>query len=213
MSANMKIKVENGEVFIPQPDGDYQQVIAGQSFPLGMGTVEIKHTAKAGLHAVRLSGSGNFTYSVRLDRDAEYSLGASYGHRVRRSEEEPDPIRRVLRELQLPLSILEKMEVDVLSTDMRSYDHKHCPSRTASWCWQTDGMSLQSDTTCFSEPQNFFTGGYNTDIVITEATWAIKTEMGRHMNGCTYRHITRICVWPNCNPELLKNALKGIETY
>lgn len=98
----------------------------GEEIACGMGSFVLRDTPKAGLHAVRLSGSKRFTYSVKLRRPGRYRLGAEYGFRVKPPEEETDPIKRVLREMEIPLSHLSyRQEVrwgKVLSWSTRRFE-------------------------------------------------------------------------------------------
>ena len=101
MSIRRKITKKGEQVFLEQEEWKI-----GEEFNMGCGSVELKKTKKAGLHVVRYSGSGNFTYVLKLHKDGDYILGANYGHRKKSPEEEKEPIKRVLRELEIPLSVL-----------------------------------------------------------------------------------------------------------
>lgn len=181
----------------------------GQKISMGLGSIELRNTPKAGLHVVRFSGSGHFTYSIRLTRDGQYRLGSGRGHRVVPSKEEADPIKRILRELDIPVSILERTDVAVLEVDERWYDNQCCPNGRNTHNWVTDnyrGKSMISSEV-LEEAHGCFSGGGRCSITIEGVTYAIRVDSGRYMGGSSWHRPGKVVVWPNCDPAKLGDAL------
>lgn len=129
-------------------------------------------------------------------------------HRYTRPEDEQDPILRVLREMGLGTSILQRMEEGQVVEDTEVfYDHSHCLSQRLSWHWETDGEKVSGEYRETCEPHGFFGGGGESYFTITNATWAISYSYGRSMAGSLGTNLQKICVWPGCKPEDLGNAL------
>ena len=183
----------------------------GETVPCGMGSLELRHTKRAGLHIVRLSGSGGFSYSVRLRQSGEYRFGPSYGHRVKTPAEEKDPIRRVLRELDLGVKILMRETAESIFVSEHYADlFRAYPEGSTAWRWFTDG-----DLSRVSEEQSWrsqHAQEIDRMVEITGATYAVRIEdrVMRGFNNVQTR-IVEILVWEDCDPAVLRNALKGVQ--
>lgn len=195
-------------------DGDQVQFDDGRAFEigqnvrLGLGSIELRKTAKAGLHLARFSGRGNFTYALRLNRDGKYRIGAHRGHRVVSPSEETDPIKKILRELNIPVSILKPAAEPSLIVTERWYDNRHCPVGRGTSHWEHDGTESTISSEERETPHGYFQGGGENTISIERATYAICVSSGRYMNGSGWSRPSRIIVWPGCDPGKLAEALK-----
>lgn len=194
MSIWMQVKVVAGHVFFESGD----EFVVGSSRKMGMGTIELRETRKAGLHVVRLSAQGRFTYALLLRKDGEYRLGASRGHRVIPPAEEKDPIKRVLREFGVPVSKLRIADKSTLEVDDRWYDNSACPVGRKTHRWLTDGEMTQTAYIVLERPEGFFHGGGRTEYTISDATCAVCAGGGR---------ITDVVVWPGCEPGALADVI------
>lgn len=174
----------------------------GQQVKMGLGSIELRDTKNAGLHIVRLSSGGNFTYSLRLTRDGSYRLGPSRGHRVVLPSEETDPIKRILREMDIPVSKLTYANEPTLEVTERHYDNWHCPVGHLVNHWVTDGNASEVSVEVMERPQGYFLGGEFVTKSISGATYAISVSSGKGWHGPE-----QIVVWPDCRPENLGDAL------
>lgn len=181
----------------------------GESFSYGssMGSWKILDTPKKGFHIVRLSGSGGFKYAMIPKISGAYMLGPDYGHRVMDPSEEADPIKRILRELGIPVSILELVTEPTLRVGSRWYDDAHCPNGRDTNRWIHDGKSSDYDSEDLEEAHGHFAGGGNNYCTIEGATYAVNINSGRHMGGRSWSRPGKVMVWPNCDSVVLANAL------
>lgn len=181
----------------------------GSKFNLGMGYVEVRKTKKAGLHVVRFSGKGNYTYSLRIEPGNLYRIGASYGHMVKLPEKETDPLLRVLRELCLPTKLLKKMEEGESITVSAFYRDVHRFSHPASsWRWVTNGnRELVSSVIEKSYPNTHCSDDVHDELRLYGGSWAIQVTETAAMGGGVRRTVSSILVWPGCDALALKEGL------
>lgn len=182
----------------------------GQQVSMGLGSIELRNTQKAGLHVVRLSGSGHFKYSLKLSRDGNYRLGPDRGHRVVTPSEEADPIKRTLREMEIPVSNLVRATEPSLQIGERWYDNGHCPNGRPTNRWITDGRKTEVNSETREQPHGYFGGGGYNNSVIEGASYAVCVDSGRYMNGCGWTRPGQIVVWSHCTPTALASALASI---
>ena len=203
-------KKEGDQVFF----ADGTPFAVGQRARMGLGEIELRNTKKAGLHVVRLSGSGHFSYSLKLTREGEYRLGPSYGHRVRTPEEETDPIKRILREMGIPISQLRRMEEgEPLETSEYSCDiWRAYPHGTSTHRWETDGKIevVTEDRRSMRHVNQYCGDEISRTVRIREATYAISSGSYVQMNSAIVTRLWEVVVWPNCDPTTLANALASI---
>ncbi len=179
-----------------------------QSVSMGLGSIELRKTQKAGLHIARFSKNGNFTYSIRLKQDGTYRLGPERGHRVIPPSEEKDPFKRILRMLDLPVNSIEWVEDPILRIRTRWYDNQHCPNGRDTTHWEHDGEVIEVNTEMIEQPSgNYFSGGGTIYEAIKNASYAISISGGRHLNGCEWSRPSRVVVWKHCKPETLAEVL------
>ncbi len=210
MACWITLKKEGNQVFF----ADDTPFVVGQRVGMGLGKIELRNTPKAGLHVVRFSGSGHFSYSLKLTRDGEYRLGPNRGHRVVTPSEETDPIKRVLREMEIPVSKLRRMnEREALPISTFSCDiWRAYPEGTTNNYYITDGRE-ETKITSYKDmtPVNQHCGpevheaGY-----IANATYAIEVVKRVHMNSSIGTYIGEVAVWPTCDPTILANALAPV---
>jgi len=185
---------------------EWRPMPLGQRQPLGLGSVELRRTPKAGLHLVRFSSSGRFKFALPLHRDGVYRVGAEYGHRVVPPSEEPDPIKRQLRLRGIPVSSLLRQSAGepLQVTRHRADIERACPAGSRRWWWETDG-----DLAWEIVDQRWTGWAYTDDSVgeITSATWAIELIERVVTNGAIVGRIGRVVVWPDCDPDDLGAAL------
>lgn len=185
----------------------------GTKFNLGMGYIEVRRTKKAGLHVVRFSGKGNYTYSLRIEPGNLYRIGASYGHMVKLPEKETDPLLRVLRELCLPTKLLKKMEegesieVSAFYRDVHRFSHP-----ASSWRWVTDGNRTLVSSVCEkSYPGTHCGDDVRDELTLSGGKWAIQLTDTVAMGGGVRHTVSSILVWPGCDAQALKEALKNTD--
>jgi len=203
MSIRRKITKKGEQVFLEQEEWKI-----GEEFNMGCGSVELKKTKKAGLHVVRYSGSGNFTYVLKLHKDGDYILGANYGHRKKSPEEEKEPIKRVLRELEIPLSVLTESDDGSWEVGSRWYDDHHCPVGRNTNSWHSDGSYESISEAEHESPQGYFQGGGYSRGRITGATYAFSVLTGRTMNGSRWKRVSEIIVSRKVDLPALVKRLK-----
>ncbi len=181
----------------------------GQRVPMGLGSIELRYTQETGFHVVRFSQSGYIKYSLRLSRDGErYRLGPEYGHRIITPSEETDPIKRILREMDIPVSRLERTSEPTLKVDERWYDNRHCPIGLNTNQWIHDGHETDVSSEIREQSHGYFSGGGYDIFTIEGASYAIRIDSGRYMmNGCDWSRPGKIVVWPHCDANTLANAL------
>ncbi len=185
----------------------------GQNVKLGLGSIELRKTQKAGLHVVRLSSSGHFKYSLKLNREGRFRLGPDHGYRVVSPEEEKDPIKKVLREMNLPISKLhimgagETLQISTYSCDI----HRAYPDGTETNEWETDGeQKTEVDSYVDMRKINQYCAPeVSAKGTIAGATYAVEIVQHSH-NSNIGTYIGKIAVWPNCDPRMLANVLAPV---
>ncbi len=185
----------------------------GQNIKMGLGSIELRKTQKAGLHVVRLSSGGHFKYSLKLNREGTFRLGPDHGYRVVAPEEEKDPIKKILREMNLPISKLrimgagETLEISTYSCDI----HRAYPDGTETNEWKTDGKE-QTEVDSFVDMRKvnqYCAPEVSAKGTIAGATYAVEVVQHAH-NSNIGTYIGKIVVWPNCDPRMLANVLAPI---
>lgn len=195
----------------------YAPIKEGTALPMdtpigmGVGSIELRNTPKMGLHIARFSGGGRFVYSLRLWPGSRYRLGPDRGHRVVPPREEKDPIKRVLRELDIPVSRLVRTEAPTLEVGERWYDNHHCGVGRDTTEWVTDGQKTLLSTEQWEGAHGYFAGGGYDKYRLSEANYVLKVETSRSMNGSDYRRVGQIIVWPTCSPDGLKQGILALE--
>lgn len=76
-----------------------------KQLPHGDGFLQIRLTSEGKLHVERMKGTpADRVYGVTLQREGRYQFGLNFGSRIKEPEDEKDPLKRVLLELNLPIS-------------------------------------------------------------------------------------------------------------
>lgn len=205
MSQMIELAVKSGKVSMK----DGNEIAVGQIIKVGLGSFELRKTQKAGLHMVRFSGNNNFIYTQSLNSDGRYRLGAKYGFRVTEVEEEPDPIKKVLRTMDIPVSHLVVMkEGEIFSFSAFTCDiWRNYHEGTTTNRLETDGQQESQVTSSKRVPGNQYCGPeVHSEGQISGATWAIEIVHRMHTGGVG-SYVGRIVVWPGCNPVELANKL------
>lgn len=185
----------------------------GEEMAFGVGYLQV-FSSGGRISVRRLSGSRNVTYTMTLILGETYRLGARYGHRLRKASEERDPLLRVLREEGVPVSRLVRMEkgetleyVEYLR-DVFRFSHPASMTR-----WHSDGVAVRGEREvlrryehinphCFPDSEEVG--------VIQDAHWAILETISTALGGGLRRDITRLHVWPDCDAEELRQAIRDI---
>lgn len=192
---------------------DNKTFSVGQSVSMGLGSIELRNTKKAGLHIVRLSSNGHFKYSLRLTRDGRYRLGPNGGYRVVPPEEEKDPIKRVLREMDIPMSKLQRMSKDeVLKISTYSCDiDRAYPDGTETNRWETDGKEdfEVTHTRDMTSVNQYCSPEIHAAGTIAGATYAVEIVRHAH-NQYIGKYVGDVAVWPGCDPKILANVLAPV---
>ena len=193
----------SGKVYMP-----------GEKFSLGMGTIEVRDTTACGLHVARFSSSGKYSWSQIIRPGERYRLGPDYGHRVKRAEEETDPILKVLRELDIPVSLVKKYsEGQVLGMTEFIRDVFRMNHPASGHSWKTDGKIQyigEDRIKSYKDINQHCADDVSREGIIVDPTWAVEIGEYKAMAGGVYERITKIVVWPSCKPEVLKEALISI---
>lgn len=181
----IEIVVENKRVSIKH---GREELSVGQTYPAGFGSIQLRDTPRNGLHVVKLTCNGNYVYSLRLICDGTYRIGPRFGHRVVDPAEEPDPIRRVLREYDVPVTNLVRVNHEFIKIGEAHYpveaDYVRLPNAYHGHFWVTDGV-LEGN-------------------VITGAGYAISFN---HARVNSEKKPNKVLVWPNCDTERLRQDL------
>lgn len=187
-----------------------EEMVVGQPVKLGLGKLELQKNERGKLQIARFSNSGQFQYAVKLNRDGQYRFGPRFGHYVKPSRKERDPIKRILRDMNIPVSNLEQITEATLEIGERWYDNSHCPNGRSTNKWIHDGRETSVNSEMLEQPHGYFGGGGCETSVIEGASYAICVDSGRHMNGSSWTRPGQIVVWPNCEPKALAGALASI---
>lgn len=184
----------------------------GEEIPFGVGYLQVFRSGGR-ISVRRLSGSRNVTYVMTLMPGEAYRLGARYGHRLRKPSEERDAILRVLREENVPVSRLVRMEEGgklEYVEHLRDVARFSSPARMTRW--HSDGVAIRGEKEVLRRYEHInphcFPDSEETGI-IQDATWAI-LETIRNAGTGIIREITRVHVWPGCDAEELRQAIRDI---
>jgi hypothetical protein len=189
-------------------------ISVGESVKSGLGSIEFRKTQKTGLHMVRLSGSGRFKYALPLSKDGTYRMGPSWGHRVKDPVEEKNPLIRVCRELEIPISNVNIVMGKTLDGVEVTVGGSHCQhSTTDSNSWldlHTDGnaTNVTEPETVQSHMNQYHVGCICSTWtqVIRGGTWAVITL---RKTRC-FAGVSKVIVaGEGCDPETLRLAIKG----
>lgn len=185
----------------------------GEEMAFGVGYLQVFRSCGR-ISVRRLSGSRNVTYTVTLTPGEEYRLGARYGHRLRKASEERDPLLRVLREEEVPVSRLVRMEEGgKLEYVERLRDVARFSSPASMTLWHSDGVAIRGEKVVIRRYDHInphcFPDSEETGI-IQDATWAILETISTTTGGGLSHDITRVHVWPSCDAEELRQAIRDI---
>lgn len=171
----MNVYFENGEEFI-----------RGERRAMGLGYIELRETAKAGLHVVRLSKSKNFVYALRLDKDGEYLLNGGGGYRIPALEEIKDPVKKFVRAMGFRCPVERKKAGETLEVILESGERLY-----------TDG---EEEITRIEEEWE--------ERKVSKATYAVVRYVKHCMNGGVLYYPGKVWIWPGFSDEKgLKAAL------
>lgn len=192
---------------------DGQTLAVNESIPVGLGSIQLRNTKKAGLHMVRLSGSQRFKYSLPLHRDGDYRMGPNWGHRIKDPTEEKNGFLRVCRELEVPISrvvMVESPTLDGLEVEVGGILCSHSTSDNNSKIilW-TDG-----ETACVTEPERVKSHMNQYHVGCPCSTWTKKIKGGSWAITTLkktryYAGVSKVWIAKTCDPETLRLALLG----
>ena len=153
-------------------------------------------------------GSVSGKVSLHVGDTLGYNCGDVWA--VPKPESYRDPLRRLLAERKISQKVLEfvKLKDFTLDTTERWYDQQHCPNGRPTHEWVTDGAKIIFEEEELEPSHGYFSGGGQRNIRIENATYAVRVDYGRHMNGCGYYRITRIVVWPVCDRTTLLEVVR-----
>jgi len=93
------LRVTEGAVEWRSPSG-WQTLLEGQQIPCYQeNSVSVEHGS-----AFYKSPTGRSVYRIQLNEDGQYKLGPRYGYRIRRPEDEVDPVFSVARKIGVPVT-------------------------------------------------------------------------------------------------------------
>ncbi len=130
--------------------------------------------------------------------------------RVVNANEETDPIKQILREMDIPMSKLVQATTPTLEVGERWYDNDHCPNGRPTNRWITDGRKTWVNSEMREQPHGYFRGGGSDSFVIEAAGYAVRVDHGRYLNGCDWTRPSQIVVWSHCDPAKLADVLAPI---
>lgn len=183
----------------------------GQSIPMGRGRLEYYKSEDGKLMLRRLSTNGNETWPpLALHVCGRYKVGSKFAHYVVGSEEETDPIKRILREMEIPIKTLRPFEGSLeleLSTSGPQTCEWHYSHHEA---YFTDGQATDNMT------ERYYRQGYSalikdaTCVVVvrneTEPVWS-QTEYDKVNRTRETDVVVKVYVTNNCKPEKLREIL------
>lgn len=183
----------------------------GVAVRMGLGSIELRETKKAGLHIVRLSSSGRFVYALRLTQPGEYRLGPSFGHRVKPVTEEKDPILRVLRRHNVPVSHLirhDRPDQELLVWTVIPDNSHNASWRPEKWV-VSNGLEEVIESVQTRQPVGYSFGERTEKVRVSGATWALEYSASYTCTNAVASAKTYVHVWPGCNPAELDKAFTG----
>ncbi|MCX6703801.1 MAG: hypothetical protein NTV02_03910 [Candidatus Zambryskibacteria bacterium] len=149
--SNLNVNVRLGCVLM-----NGEEVKYAFHYPVGMGTFFFLRGEECP-SVVRFSRTGNQTYHLQMIKDGEYILSSESGRRVKPASEEADPIRRVLRLCEVPLSnikISSGMPLEI--TEEKENLGCYLSSGHANWEWATDGKKVMSEGESWRKSQHCY---------------------------------------------------------
>jgi hypothetical protein len=123
---------------------------------------------------------------------------------------EKDPIAALLPLMEIPISALVRAETPDIQVEGRWYDNQHCPNGRDTYHWLHDGRETVVEEERLEQSSGYFGGGGRRSLRIEGATWAVRVDSGRHLNGCEWTRPGRVVVWDQCDPTALANALAPV---
>lgn len=180
----------------------------GDSIPMGRGRLNfISEDGKLFLERKTVSSRGG--WKLCLHTAGRYKVGSRRGHYVKPAELELDPLKKVLREMEIPIKALRPFEGDVkleLQTSVK----------TCSWHegvhegYFTDGFSTDDMA------ERYFDQAYTAKIndakcvvVVREVSGPVWSQTEEHVVDWTRttHDVVRILASNDCTPELLQATL------
>jgi hypothetical protein len=177
----------------------------GQEYSIGVGCVVLQLNP---MRIVRYSSHGNKVYEIKLSRNGTYRFGPSFGHYVKEASAEKDPILRVLRERNIPISVLKRIDGRPCTMTDYIYDNKHCPKGGRSDYTCTDGRARIINTIEDIPRSGFFNGAWFYEKVITDYSYILRFTEFKSMTGTLVCQLSEVLAAPHCTAETLKEALE-----
>ncbi len=176
----------------------------------GIGYFKLSEDGKT---ITRFSGSGRKSWSYTFKKPGEYRVGPRYAHRVIKPEDEPDPIKKVLREEKVGLSKVRWMKKDEILESFEFFCdiRRAYPPGTSTRVWKTDGKVevLHSEVKSMEHINQYCDPEVRCSVKITNATYAICVGNYVQMNGVVVKRLWEVAIWPNCDPQQLKKILES----
>lgn len=191
------ITIEKQENDVRFADGVPFEV--GQVRDLGVGKITLRQTDD-GLFLTRFTGKGNHQFTTALDRDGRWLVGPYNCRWQKPWQEEVDPLLRVMRRYEIPLSHLHRMGVGQgLKVTEESLGDRSWSDDEWGNSFVTDGAKVLSAV-----------GNSRTKAgLISGATFAVEAKVrGGH---CVHTYVGQIYVWPGCDPEKIADEIAEIK--
>jgi len=185
----------------------------GRKLPMGLGSIEVgPWTALRPLCVRRWSKKGRLQYAADLPEDGLYRITPEETFHVAQRERDTNhPLVRVIRRMLGPEPTVTWVKDGApVTLGERHYDTGHCPSRVGTNHWNHDGRVAETRTSVLEKPDGAFHGGEYIESVLTGATYAIRQDSGRHLNGAGWTEVTEVALWETCSPETLTDGIARV---
>lgn len=191
------ITIEKQENDVRFADGVSFEV--GQVRQLGVGNITLRQAEDGSLTLSRFTGKGNHQYTQTLDRDGMWLVGPYNCQWQKPWQEEIDPLLRVMRRFEIPLSHLRRMSAgQVLKVSEVSLGDRGWSDDEWGNNFSTDGAKVLSAV-----------GKRKKAGLISGATFAVEAKVrgGHRIN--TY--VGQVYAWPGCDPEKIADEIAEIK--
>jgi hypothetical protein len=194
-----KAKV-NGQMVVRFADETGNEAMRlGDIVSMGQGTIQLRHNGQ--FEIIRRSKDGDVTYRIVLEREGDYLLGPNHGLFLLPWREEQDPLKRLLRRLEIPFGHVSSMAKNSPLTIFEK-DGNHWDRFSWSSSFLTDGTKVLSGGEEAERQGN-----------IAAATYAVQVKECGGSSGDTHRRkfIGHIYLWPGCDLSVLASVLADVK--
>lgn len=208
---------ENDQVLFTRGGGSVALLSAGKRFGYGRShngmcnSVGVGYDEARGLHLIGYSRKGNVMYRTPMIDGKIYCVGPHYAHLWVDPADEPDPIKRILREFDVSAGCLEQFEGDALGLYLRM-DYGTGNRTEVSEHVFTDGCSRDDYLPVFWEFQEYYAEDLKEASVIvvgsmTTQGWSYLQEYYGGPEETVYYTIEQVLANKDARPETVRRIL------